>query len=444
MLHFSNFTLMTARICCCLLMLGVYQLRAQFPNILLDEQGAPSEPSIVINPTNPDNIVAAAIIDKVYVSMDGGKSWTKDHIQSRYGVWGDPCLLADAKGNVYYLHLSDPTGNNWSSEEILDRIVCQYSADGGKSWSKGGYMGFHHPKDQDKEWAIADPRSKYLYATWTQFDKYGSKADTDKSNILFARSKNKGKKWSKSVRINQFSGNCIDDDGTTEGAVPAVGPNGEVYVAWALNEHIYFDRSTDRGKTWLEQDVVAADIGGGWDMEIPGVGRANGMPVTLCDLSNGPHRGTIYLNFADQRNGAHDTDVWLVKSTDGGNTWSSPKRINDDGPGKHQFFTWMAIDQTTGYLYTVFYDRRNHFGNQTDVYVAYSTDGGEHFVNVKISESPFTPRKGPFFGDYNNISAHAGRICPIWTRMDAQGNTSVWTAVLSHQGLLQQAAAGGE
>lgn len=406
-------------------------IQAQFPNVEIDNRGGPSEPSIVINPTNPQNIVAGAITDKVYFSMDGGKSWSKSRLKSSYGVWGDPCLIADKEGNIYYFHLSDPTGRNWASEEILDRIVCQWSADGGKTWNDGGYMGEFHPKDQDKEWAIADPSSNYIYTTWTQFDNYGSADPSDKSNILFSRSRNNGRKWSKAKQINQFSGNCIDDDGTTEGAVPAVGPNGELYVSWALNDTIYFDRSMNRGKTWLDKDIPVTRIEGGWDMKITGIGRANGMPVTLSDLSNSPQRGTIYINWADQRHGKNDTDIWLIKSTDGGNTWSTPTRVNDDKVenGKQQFFTWMTIDQTTGYLYCIFYDRRNHFGNQTDVYLAYSKDSGETFKNIKVSEKPFTPRPGTFFGDYNNISAHAGKIAMIWTRMDL-GRTSVWAAVI--------------
>ena len=94
----------------------------------------------------------------------------------------------------------------------------------------------------------------------------------------------------------------------------------------------------------------------------------------------------------------------------------------------------MTIDQTTGYLYCIFYDRREHYGNQTDVYLAYSKDGGETFTNVKVSEHSFTPRPGTFFGDYNNISAHAGKIAMIWTRMD-EGRTSVWCSVIDEKEL---------
>jgi hypothetical protein len=42
-----------------------------------------------------------------------------------YGVWGDPCIITDGNGRVYYFHLSDPEGTNWSSDQILDRMVCQ-------------------------------------------------------------------------------------------------------------------------------------------------------------------------------------------------------------------------------------------------------------------------------------------------------------------------------
>lgn len=413
---------------------GEKPVSATFQNIRIDENAlggfGPCEPSIAISPANPDRIVAGAVLDQVYYSHDGGKTWTKKRLRSTYGVWGDPCIVADYRGNFFFFHLSNPTGRGWESPELLDRIVCQRSADGGKTWNNGSYMGHHHPKDQDKEWAVANPFNHELYTTWTQFDRYASTEPTDHTNILFAKSVDGGLSWSEAKAINQFKGICIDDDGATEGAVPAVGPNGEVYVAWALDGKIYFDRSADGGGTWLETDLVAAEQVGGWSIDIPGVGRANGMPVTGCDISNGPHRGTIYINFADQRNGEEDTDIWMVRSTDGGDSWSEPVRVNNDPPGKQQFFTWMAVDPVTGHVYVVFYDRRAYDNHLTDVYLAVSKNGGETFENLKISDKPFLcEENGVFFGDYNNISAYSGRVRPIWTRQD--GSTlSIWTALV--------------
>lgn len=224
-------------------------------------------------------------------------------------------------------------------------------------------------------------------------------------------------------------GYCIDSDNTTEGAVPAVGPDGEIYVAWAGPEGLVFDRSMDEGETWLDQDIFIDEFVGGWDYDIPGINRCNGLPITVCDLSGGSHHGTIYVNWSDQSNGSDDTDVWLAKSTDGGDTWTDPIRVNDDESGKHQFFTWMSIDQVTGYLWFVFYDRRNYDDNNTDVYMAVSTDGGDTFTNFKVSEDPFIPSTNVFFGDYNCVSAHDNVIRPIWTRLH-NSQLSVWTAIV--------------
>jgi len=125
-----------------------------------------------------------------------------------------------------------------------------------------------------------------------------------------------------------------------------------------------------------------------------------------------------------------------VKSNDKGNTWSEPKRINDDSSKNHQFLTWLTVDQTNGYLYSVFYDRRNHKDKKTDVYLVVSRDGGEKFENYKISESAFIPNPKIFFGDYTNISVHNGVIRPIWTRLH-KGRISLHTALINQKELKQ-------
>ncbi len=398
----------------------------------------PCEPSIAINPANPSNIVAASVLNNVYYTSDGGRHWYQQEVSSPFGVWGDPCIVADAQGHFYYFHLSNPAQKGWVSDELLDRIVCQKSTDQGKSWSEGVGIGYHDGRhDQDKEWACVNPTNGHLYVTWTEFDKYESKLPTDSSYILFSQSTDGAHSWSEPVRLNQKAGNCLDGDQTVEGAVPTVGPEGEIYVTWAFNDTIYFDRSTDAGKTWLRQDKVVATQPGGWSYGVPGLARCNGLPIISCDISEGPHRGTLYVNWTDARNGQKNMDVWIARSTDGGDTWSAPVRVNNDSSQHPQFLTWMTIDPTTGYLYTIFYDRRHYDDNRTDVYVAYSSNGGESFTNVKITKRPFLlEEEGPFFGDYNQIAAYQGVIFPIWTQMDGK-KLSVWTARIRQQALDQ-------
>jgi hypothetical protein len=410
-------------------------MAGQYKNVVIEGKSAfhhyqPSEPAIAIDPTNPKNLVAGAILDKVYTSSDGGETWDISTLESQFGVYGDPCIVSGFNGDFYYFHLSNPTGAGWGSDAWLDRIVCQRSKNKGKTWNQGASIGHNGSKDQDKEWAATSPYHKRIFTTWTQFDGYHSKVAGDSSVIMFSSSNRRARKWTDPVRISDRAGDCMDDDQTVEGAVPTVGPEKDVYVAWALGESIWFDRSSDCGKTWLPSDKIVGRIAGGWNIEIPGIYRCNGMPITKCDLSGGKQHGTIYINYADQSNGIDDTDIWLLRSNDKGDTWSEPVRVNDDAAGSHQFFTWMDVDPVTGHIYIVFYDRRNYEDLRTDVYLATSTDGGMTFINEKISETPFIPDGTVFFGDYLNIAAYDGVVRPIWARHD-DGLMSIWTALIN-------------
>lgn len=387
------------------------------------------EPSIFINPSQPQNIIAGSVLDNVHISKDGGKTWqTKDLKSKQFGVYGDPCLVADHLGNQYYLHLSNPDGKAYSSKKFLNSIVIQKSTDGGKTWNDGVAIGKNEPKQQDKEWAVIHPKTGQIYVTWTEFDKYGSIDSIHKSRIQFATSTDFGKTFSDAITISNLEGDAKDDDETTEGAVPAVDTDGNIYVAWSVNNQIHFDSSFDGGKTWTPDTIIANQIGG-WTQDIPDVGRANGMPVTVVDNSDSPNKGTIYINWTDQRNGKDNTDIFLIKSTDKGKTWSEVVKVNQDKTNTHQFFTWMSVDSKTGYIYIVYYDRSKYTVSQTDVVMAISKNGGTTFENYTISESPFVPSDKIFFGDYNNISAYDGMVRPIWTRYE-NGMLSIWTALI--------------
>ena len=288
-----------------------------------------------------------------------------------------------------------------------------------------------HPQAQDKAWMAVDhtqsPYRGTLYVTWTEFDDYGTSNPSDSSRIRFSKSTDQGITWSNAITISDRSGDCIDSDNTDEGAVPTVGPNGEIYVSWAGPLGLMFDKSTDGGQTW-GTDIFVSSIPGGWDFDVSGIYRANGLPITMCDISNSAYNGYIYIVWSDQRNGATDTDIFMSRSTNGGTTWTAPIKVNDDNTTRHQFFVWSTIDLSTGNLWFVFYDRRNTTGAATDVFVAKSTDGGNTFENFKVSESSFTPTSGVFFGDYTNIAAWDGKIYPFWMRL--QGSLSVLITVI--------------
>lgn len=395
---------------------------SQYPNIKLGDQNYPNEPAICFYDKNPSQMVAGANMESFYYSTDAGLSWTGGILTSSFGVWGDPCIVVDTSGVFYYFHLNKNT-----SGTLFDQIVCQKSTDGGQTWTDGTSFGKNGTKAQEKEWAVVDPGTNNLYVTWTQTDVFGSTNPLDSSNIHFSKSTNGGQTWSNPLRINRVAGHCILDGYGVQGSVPTLGPNGEIYVTWAGPLGIMFTKSTDQGESWPATNVTVTTLPTGWGCIIPGINRANGLPVIACDRSNGTYRGNIYINWSDQRNGPDDTDIWFTKSSDGGDTWSAPLRVNDDPAGKQNFFSWMALDQITGYIYFVFYDRRNYSDLYTDVYMAVSKDGGLTFNNFKISNSPFSPNQSIFIGDYNNLYAYNNIVRPVWTRM-SNDSLSIWTA----------------
>src|SRR5207302_10835516 len=86
-----------------------------------------------------------------------------------------------------------------------------------------------------------------LYVAWTKFDVYGSDQPEHKTHVYVSRSRDGGKTFAVPHRISAAPGDCLDKDKSLMGAVPAVGPKGEVYVAWAGPQGLVFTKSTDGG-----------------------------------------------------------------------------------------------------------------------------------------------------------------------------------------------------
>lgn len=392
----------------------------------------PAEVAIAINPKNPDNLVGASFqtgrpplpfaASYTYVTMDGGLTWKTGAPQDPQNlIQGDDAMAFSSDGTAYHTHLSFDGIRVERPRRAESGIVTSASSDGGLTWADP-VPAINHVNSvtpfEDKPGIVTDnaPASPFkgnVYLAWTRFDVYGSHDPECHTQIYFSRSTDGGKTFSMPFRISDTGGDCIDSDNTVEGTVPAVGPKGEVYIVWAGPLGLVFDKSLDGGLTF-GKDKVIGQIPGGWDFPMPGLDRANGMPVTGVDLSNGPRKGTLYVNWTDERNG--DQDVFVASSADGGETWSQPVRVNDDPVknGKAQFFTWMAVDPVDGSVNTIFYDRRDTEGTMTRLTMARSTDGGRTFVNHKINLEPFSCNAAVFFGDYSGIAAYGGRVVPIF------------------------------
>jgi hypothetical protein len=391
------------------------------------------EVAVAINPTNPDHIVGVSSqadtpkkgergsTNCAYVSTDGGRTWkTSPYPNPNKRVQGDDAVTFTADGLALRTYIAFEGIRLDRPKRASTGILVSTSKDG-LTWSDPVAVVDHINSVtpyEDKPWIRADTvkDSKHrgnIYVVWTKFDVYGSKDPEHKTHVYASRSLDQGKSFSVPHRISETPGDCLDSSKTVMGAVPAVGVKGEVYVIWGGPKGLVVTKSTDGGWTFGKEKVIT-ETPGGWDYKVEGLFRCNGLPAAGVDLSTGPDRGSVYVNWTDLRHG--DPDVFLSTSRDGGQTWSKPLRVNDDpqGNGKEQFFSWMAVDPVDGAVNIVFYDRRDLDGTRTALTLARSVDGGRTFVNHKIAQEPFACQAKVFFGDYIGIDAYGGRVVAMY------------------------------
>lgn len=390
-------------------------------------KNAPEEVSIAINPRNPLQVASSSNINNYYYSTNGGITWKEKTVTSKHGVWGDPMVHFDGFGNLYYAHLGKNPEKyfpNWIDKMVVQRINMAYD-----TCFVDAAIGFNEGKIQDKEWLSSNLKGT-LFMTWTEFDSYESKDPNDHSRIRFSQSQDYGATWSKPLVISDKEGDCLDSDSTMEGATSCSDSKGNIYTCWSGINKLWFDKSTDGGKSFGADKIIATQYGG-WNVPVRHIFRANGMPFILCNLNAPNFKDRLYINWTDTRNG--DADIFLKYSDDGGETWSNDIRVNNDSieNGADQFSNNFSIDAVTGDLYIVFYDKRNsRTGAFLDVYVAKSKDGGNHWTNYRVTSKPFpAPGKSVFFGDYIDIDAFNDVVIPIFTTND-NGQFNVYASRL--------------
>lgn len=402
------------------------QILSVFDNVNISNNTFPqNEPSVKISRKDPNRVVAAWRDFRTGVnpplrrigysySTDGGVTWSVSQLTPQIipgaALSSDPSVAVDTAGNFYIvtISLNDVTGNG---EAWLFKSI-----DGGVTFDSVYHIASTPSTFEDKEYVTTDfnsssPYCDNMYVSWTRFG-----AST---TILLTRSTDQGVTWSNPVTVSS--------EPSVQGSIPAVGPNGEVYVAWYgydfSSENIYFDKSTDGGLTFGSDHVVSSSPNA-W------------FPSMAVDISGGTYNGNIYVTWNDARNG--DDDIFLSVSSDEGNTWSAAKRINDDpiGNGRVQYWPWVAVNQN-GEVDLIFYDTRNTANNNIiEAYLARSTDGGQNFTNELLSTEPSPtnqPNSDVRFGDYIGIDAYAGNIViPVWTDERAGGyDMDIYTATVT-------------
>jgi hypothetical protein len=334
-------------------------------------------------------------------------------------TWSRPCIPIENAGTA------DP-----------DDAVCggtgdvRQPGDGVITWNRdptpGNFNG-DAPFD-DKNWIAAGPRpggvspvcftpithtprtcdpkvvgSDRLHATWTRFDVDGT------GKIMHSYSDDQARSWSPPKAISGSAAFCIggtaaaSDCDQNQASVPTVHPTtGLLGVAFenfntpGENQYL-FVRSSDGGQTFTGPFFVSSVFDANYprgatrpDCLARGQSQSRAVLTNSCfrvnsygnvavDKRGGAFADDFYLVLSDNRNGtaaSSNTDVFFLRSTNGGTTWIGPTRVNDDrsipppvgrncgsGPncggnfGNDQWFPWIDVNED-GVLAVAFYDRR--------------------------------------------------------------------------------------
>jgi hypothetical protein len=407
------------------------------------------EVSVAINPTNPDHMIAVSIArmrehpgitDFAYVTNDAGRSWKMvPRVNPHQTQQGDDAVTFTPDGLAIHAFISFTGIRQARPRKAHTGIVTSTSRDG-LSWNaQVPVIELFNSVEpyEDKPWIKADmsrnsPHRGNLYIAWTRFDVYGSSNPEHKSHIYFSRSVDAGKSFTVPRKISEKPGDARDKSDTVMGACPAIGPKGEVYVVWSGPKSLFFARSTDAGLNFDKNKTIADCVG--WDFPVGGLGRASGYASVGVDVSQGKDQGSIYVAWADTRNG--DPDVFLIVSRDGGDSWSEPMRINNDAKknGRDQWFPWLVVDPVDGSVNIAYYDRGAQEGTRTDVTLARSVDGGRTFAYYKVNEQPYDLSKMGFFGDYLGLDCYGGRVAILWMHpMENPKKLGISSAVLDFE-----------
>ena len=326
-----------------------------------------SETFTTVNPENPNQIVVAyndsrgrnvspINISGASASTDGGTTFTRVTLASGQGPFsntvGDPVILFNGPTDTWYTVWLDGAcgGQGLGGYKSTTPWVAT-------SWTHYNCIHSNSQDDRESGWADNNPSSSFygrMYVSWNDFNRGGG---------LFVRySTDNGVTWTQERQLTTGTP-FIRDVQITGDKV-----NGDVYVA-GMDEggggfphndinHIY--RSTDGGNTWAHTYTGSAFPG-------PGV---TAVGYFACMFSDGGgywrHEGwgepaaynqVVHLVYAQHGTGADAGDVYYIRSTDRGVTFSAPFKLNTDATTRPQWQPNISVSDA-GTLFATWYDAR--------------------------------------------------------------------------------------
>ena len=400
------------------------------PDIRLgDKKSTQSENSITVLPgernqflssnNSSDQPVTWLFGSDAFVSNDGGGSWKGKTEGAGGDNNGDPAVDCDLEGRMFSGRIaknrgqsvawSDDRGHTWHAVQVASPV---YSSD---IFDKNHLCVDRCP---------SSPFAGRVYVAWSYFGQ-----GSDDGHVFISYSADHGLSWSEPAKISTaLSGIFLN-----HGVNLRTGPEGNIYAVWSIYDNwpgdesgIAFARSTDGGVTFESAKRIGPVIRGNRYTLSPKQMRLNAFPVLAVDCSDGPYNGIMTVVWSNKgipgENIGSNSDIWSMRSLDGGETWTTPLQISqNNAPAPHtSYFPWICCDEATGNQYVVYYDDRNTDTLSCETWVAASFDGGASWMEFPVSDVAFTPQPivgmaASYFGDYIGITSLGDYVCPVWT-----------------------------
>jgi hypothetical protein len=342
---------------------------------------AANEPSICVDPTNPNkmsigwrqfNSISSNFRQAGFAyTTNGGRNWTAPGVLENNVFRSDPVLKTDGTGRFYYLSLLQTFFDNmWRS------------LNGGQSWTN-----IAQADGGDKQWFTIDNTNSsghgFQYQCW-------STAGNNYQGRQFTRSMDGGITWMDPINIpNSPAWGTLDVD--LNGSLFIGGVNLTTNQIWCIRS----TNAKNGAVTPTFDQSTAVDLGGtiAFSQPINPEGLV-GQVFLAVDRSGTVTNNNVYMLASVRATGANNgSDVMFARSTNGGQSFTGGRRISDDpvNPAKWHWFGTVAV-APNGRIDAVWFDTRNASNNtNSQLFYSFSSDGGLTWSpNVAVS-APFNP-----------------------------------------------------
>src|SRR5215813_11513571 len=324
-------------------------------------------------------------------TTNGGANWTFPGVLQNGVFRSDPVTNSNEIGQFFYLSLQSDVNLSFFCDDLWR------STNGGQTWveqspDRGAGGG-------DKQWFTIDKTSGTGHGFQYQSD---DGINCSGSGVEFQRSTNGGVTWQTPIVV----------PGGTDLGTLDVDTNGNPFIGGEGFSNFNCVRSSNAqigGQTPTFDRNTSVNLGGSLGSGGINPDGLDGQCFLAIDRSGTATNNNIYMLASVVPSGRSTTDVMFVRSTDGGQTFSAPHKINDDpvNPNKWHWFGTISV-APNGRIDSVWYDTRNAANNtDSQLFYSFSTDAGVTWSpNVVVSDA-FNPFEGSpnqsKIGDYITV-----------------------------------------